>query len=138
MSKAFKCDRCGKCYDPTEFPEDFFLTIYQCFINKGKSYTGEGPIGSPYISELHDKDFCKDCSQVILNEINKQENKQDEKKSKTFDAIVNDVYTSFNDIFEDFISRTSRGVSAIREQFHGDRHGDSVEWKSESEKDVSN
>lgn len=132
MSVAYKCDHCGKCYDPTENPEGLFLNIRTGFISKGKSFLNHGPLGEPFVEDVGNRDFCKDCTKIILKQINRQEDKKNEKKPKD----SNDIVDEFHNAIDDFLKEVgSRGTAILREYIYGDRDGDFIERKGNTKED---
>lgn len=125
MSMALKCDRCGKCFDPTELSEKLFLHIDSAYVRAGKHFKQH----SGFDLNLLNKDYCDDCSQIILKEINKQENVKDEKKP-------NPVISDFNDSINDFFNKlSSRGRDILRDYVYSNSDGKASERESNSEQE---
>ena len=62
MSKAFKCDRCKKCFDPIEVEdEQYFATISEIVLQNGEQYSNT-EVGVR-ILPTH---LCPDCTETFM------------------------------------------------------------------------
>ena len=58
MSKAFKCDRCKKCFDPFDTNEPGYFSTIREWVTQSSEQFGDSCIGYRD-EEIH---LCKDCS----------------------------------------------------------------------------
>ena len=79
MSKAFKCDRCGTCFDPDSMTDnDIFITLSEVFSQNKEEYWNHAVGGRE--EEIH---FCPVCSKEFNRFMaNSQEKEEKERKDR--------------------------------------------------------
>ena len=132
MAKAYKCDCCKKCFDPTDYPEDLFIQFETGCIFKGKN-SGIAGLNGKYENFLNRVDLCKDCSGHIISLLNQHKENVDEKDNKADDPLA-DFDKSVNDFLKDI---GSRGAAILRDFVYGNSNGKTSERKSGTKQDGS-
>ena len=62
MSRAFKCNRCFKCFDPREIDAvSYFTTIPEYYTQSAKDY-----ISNKVMSRKEDQHLCSDCARDFM------------------------------------------------------------------------
>lgn len=141
MSKAFKCNRCHKCFDPSDNPDDIFVQAKDIYASLGKYYNDVDTIGKSYEERIPSIDLCKECSKMFVNFLNNDDSRKEQKdeetsSSNTDDGIMSDFNKSVNDFLKDI---GSRGAAILREYIYGsDRKSETSERKSNAEENRKN
>ena len=136
MATAYKCNHCGKCYDPEEYPSTPFVTINQLWVVAGGEYNNHQLGGRKALNYFSSLDFCDQCSKelaklIMPKEKTKEEKKNEKQETKSVDA---DDASDIRDTLNQFInSLESGGRRIIREYIDSICSGEASERKGGAE-----
>lgn len=87
MSKAFCCDRCGRCFSPIR--EDIeFMTIPEYYIQNRASYSEHKVVARE--TDLHLCETCTWMFEKFMNDYSEEDSKNDQKQEPTvLDKCIN-------------------------------------------------
>lgn len=93
MSKAFKCDRCKKCFDPYALKGDeYFTTIKEFFCQTGVEFSN-----NEFGYREEGAHLCPDCSVAFLRFCDCRDEKTG-KETKSDDRVNHPNHYTFGDI----------------------------------------
>ena len=105
MSKAYKCDRCFKCFDPKDVVGGRdFTYIAEVYTHDGNSYEDH-----TYRSKDMDIHLCPDCSDIFWKFMDMSEIRDDETSDEINEEWIPDDEEAVDKAIED-IEKFSKGV----------------------------
>ncbi len=69
MSRAIQCDRCSKCFAPSDLDETFYLTIKDIYAQSGNDYKNHVVdkmiLNKTWPDRGDELNFCPECTQAF-------------------------------------------------------------------------
>lgn len=141
MSKAWKCDRCGKLFEGDGNKESSYVSINTVWVFDGAPYNADSLSSDIHVKERYGQfELCKECSAEFISFIKpkKKEEKKDEPKCSTIDSAITGI-SDIRDALREFVqSLDSRGLGCIRKYIDSICDGKTSERESGTEQKIDN
>lgn len=126
MSKAFKCDRCQKCFDPLSIGKGYFTTIKEYYRQYVMDY-----VNITAVDREEDIHLCPECAAAFEKFMSNDGIKFEKEGDSDYEKGYMDGFTSFTDyLFGEHSDISDFGGSNMVDPYCVHK---ATEWKSGTE-----